>query len=214
MALLITCLALSLFVFLAGGDLLGVRWVAVGFAEPVAVFDVMTGVCLVKGLCLFRINLFNELGRNASPEFAIAYLSTGENESACGYNSSTSHYGVVEHRRTHTHECPVLYLTTMQGDGVPDGDVIAQDAWGFAVEGVDAGVVLNVGAVTYLNIMNITTNDGVEPNGAVVAHFDVTYDDGAFREIAMLTKAWARHAVEFLYYGHNLINLQVYKLTS
>ena len=57
---------------LAAGDNLRVGRVAVGLTEPVAVLDVVLCVGLVEGLSLFGVYFFDELGRYAAPQFAVA----------------------------------------------------------------------------------------------------------------------------------------------
>ena len=42
--------------------------------------------------------------------------------------------------------------------------------------------------------MNVAAHNGVEPYGAVVSHFHVAYDDGAFAEVAVSPKARGGHA--------------------
>lgn len=189
-------------VVLGAGDDLGVGGVGVGLAEPVAVFYVVTGVGFVHGLCLFGVNFLDELGRDTSPEFAVANLGVGENKSTgCDYRSTT-YYGVVEHRCSHAHEGSILDFAAVKGDRVTDGDIVAKNAGGFAVEGVDAGVVLNVGAVANLYKMHVAANDGIEPYGAVIAHLYVTNYYRSFAEVAMLAEAGGRHAFESFYSGH------------
>ena len=63
---------------------------------------------------------------------------------------------------------------------------------------MDAGVVLYVCAVAYLDEMHVAANDGVEPNGAVVAHLYVAHYYCAFAEVAMLAEAGSGHPLESL----------------
>jgi hypothetical protein len=86
-----------------------------------------------------------------------------------------------------------------------DGHIIAQDAGSLTVQGMDAGVVLHIGAVSYLHKMDIATNHRIEPYGAVVAHFHIAYYHGTFTEIAVLAESGSRHPLKSFYYSHFIL---------
>ena len=85
---------------------------------------------------------------------------------------------------------------------MPDGYIITQNAGSFPVQGVDAGIVLYVGTITYLNKVDVATDNGIEPYGAVVAHFYIAYYYGTFTEIAVFAKTGSRHPLKSFYCCH------------
>ena len=186
----------------AGCYYLCVLRVAVGFAEPVAVFDIVSSVGFVQGLSLFGINLLDELSRHSAPKFAIAYLGIAQDEGSCSHNRALTNYGMIEYSCTHADQRAVLNFASMQGDAVPDSNVVAKDARRFAVERMDARVVLNVRAIAYLDEMNVASHDSIEPDGAVVAHLYVAHYHSTLAKVAMFAKSGSRHPLECLNYSH------------
>jgi hypothetical protein len=90
----------------------------------------------------------------------------------------------------------------MQGDAVADGHIVAEDARRFAVERMDARVVLDVRAVSYLDEMYVASHDGIEPDGAVVAHLYIAHYHGALAEVAVLAESGSGHPLECFDYCH------------
>jgi hypothetical protein len=109
---------------------------------------------------------------------------------------------MVEHSGTHSDQRTIPHLTTMQRNTVADGNVVAQNARRFAVESMDTRVVLDVRAIANLHEMYIATNDGIEPNRAVVAHFHVAHYRGTLAEVAMFAESGSGHPLECLDYCH------------
>jgi hypothetical protein len=90
----------------------------------------------------------------------------------------------------------------MQGYAVADSHIIAQDAGSLAIQGVNTGIVLYVGAVSNLHKVDIASDHRIEPHGAVVAHFYIAYYHGTFAKIAVLAKTGSRHPLKSFYYCH------------
>ena len=64
-------------------------------------------------------------------------------------------------------------------------------------------LLLNVHrAVSYLDEMYVATNDGIEPDGAVVAHLYVAHYHSTLAEVAMFAESGSRHPLECLYDSH------------
>ena len=162
----------------------------------------MPRVGFIQGLRLFGVNLLDELGRHSAPELAVANLGITQHESSCSHDGALSHYSMVEHCCAHANQRTVFNLATMQGDAVTDGHVVAKDARRLAVERMDARVVLDVRAIAYLDEMYVATNDGIEPNGAVVAHLYVAHYHSTLAEVAVLAESGSRHPLECLYDCH------------
>ncbi len=104
---------------------------------------------------------------------------------------------MVKYGGTHADECSAFHLASVQGDVVSYGDVIADDDGRLAVEGVEAGAVLNVHPVAQFDEMYVAAQHGIEPYGAVVAHADIAYDGRSFRKVAVPAESGS-HVVEFL----------------
>ena len=189
----------------AGCYCLRVLRVAVGFAEPVAVFDIVASVGLIQGLSLFGVNLLDELGRHSAPKLTVAYLRIAQDESSRSHDCALANDGVIEHGCTHSDQCTVLHYASMQGDAMPDGNVVAKNTRRFAVESMDARVVLNVCAIAYLDEMYVASHDSIEPDGAVVAHLYVAHYHSTLAEVAVLAKSGSRHPLECLDYCHLII---------
>jgi hypothetical protein len=109
---------------------------------------------------------------------------------------------MIEHSRTHSNQRAILHFASMKGDTMPDGNVVTKDARRLAVERMDARVILNVCSVSYLYEMNISTNDSIEPDGAVVPHFDVAHYHGTLAKVAMFAESGSGHPLECLYDCH------------
>jgi hypothetical protein len=109
---------------------------------------------------------------------------------------------MVEHCGAHPDQRTVLHFAAVQGDAMADGHVVAQDARRFAIERMDAGIVLYVCSVANLDEVHIATDNGIEPNGAVVTHLYVAHYDCTFAEVAVLAESGSRHPLESLYNCH------------
>ena len=114
---------------------------------------------------------------------------------------------MVKHGGTHAHQGSVLYLTSMQGDAVSYGHIIAQYAWCFAIQCVDAAVVLHIGSVAYLDEVHISTYYCIEPYGTVVSHLYVSHYHGSLAEVAMFAESWRRHSCQSFDYSHIFITI-------
>ena len=73
----------------------------------------------------------------------------------------------------------------MYGDVVANGDVAADMCGTCFVGDVYARAVLHVRAVADGDGCYVTTHHGIEPDGAIVAHLDVTDDGGVLAEVAV-----------------------------
>jgi hypothetical protein len=92
---------------------------------------------------------------------------------------------------------------------VPNGYVVSQNAWCLAVERMDTAVILYVSAVANFYIVDISADDSIEPDGAVIAHLYISCDNSSFAEVAVFSKTWCRHACQFLDNCHFQYNILV-----
>ena len=162
-----------------------IGWVEVGFTIPIGVFNIMSGKSLVESLCLFGIYFLDELGRHATPQFSIADVCIRKHESTSSDDCALANDGVVEHSGTHADEGTVQNRATMKGNTVSDSDILSNIYRRCAIEGVHTGIVLDVAAIAYLDIMNIASKDGAWPNGDIVAQSYFADDNGTVCQIAM-----------------------------
>ena len=128
------------------------------------------------------------------PFFALSTTITG-------HNGSFSHDSMVEHRCTHPYQGAIVYLTPVQGDGMAYGDVVAQDNGGLAVQGMQTGAILDVGAVANLDVMHIAAQNDARPDGHVVAQRHIADDDGTICQITMFSELGLQ-ALDYFYDCH------------
>ena len=105
---------------------------------PFCVHDVVLGDADVQFLGLFGIDFLDEFGGYAAPEFAVAYFGAFQDKCACCDDGAFADDGVVEDGGSHADECTALDGAAVQGDVMPDGDVVAYFYGGFLIEGVEA----------------------------------------------------------------------------
>jgi hypothetical protein len=85
---------------------------------------------------------------------------------------------------------------------VSNSHIITQNAGRFPIQRVDAGVVLDIGSIAYLDEMHVPTYYGIEPNSTVISHFHVSHYYGTFAEVAMFAKSGSGHPLQSLYNSH------------
>lgn len=185
------------------GAVMRVFGMGVRTAVPVGVHDVVLGIAYVEFLGLFRIHLFDEFGRYASPQLAVADDRILQDQGAGGYDGAMTDDSVVQNGGAHTDEGAAFHFATVQRDIMSYGHVVADDDGGFAVKRMQARAVLDVHAVADFDEMYVAAQDGVKPYGTVVAHGDVAYDGCPFGEVAVLAELGSQ-VVEFLNQCHIL----------
>jgi hypothetical protein len=101
---------------------------------------------------------------------------------------------MIQHCCSHTHQSTILYLASVQGNGMAYGNVVSEDTGSLAIQSVQTGIVLNVGSVTYLYKVHVTSHHGIEPHRAIIAHLHISGYHRSFREVAVLAKSGGWHA--------------------
>lgn len=91
-------------------------------------------------------------------DFACRDQSTGSDQGFLADDCQVKHDG------PHADQAEILDRTGVQDDVVADRHVAADDAGGAAAGDVHRAVVLDVGARADSDVINISTQDGVEPN--------------------------------------------------
>jgi len=125
------------------------------------------------------------LGRYAAPDFASGNLGVLQHQGTSGHDGAFANLTAVEQGGTHADEGIVMDGAGMDGDVVADGHVVADVGRASLMGDVDAGTVLNVGAVADGDGSHVAAYHRIEPHGALVAHGDVAHDSGIFAEIAI-----------------------------
>ena len=125
------------------------------------------------------------LGGDATPNLTSGNLRILQHQGTGSDNGALANLTAVKQGGTHADEGVVVNGAGVDGDIMTNGDVVADMGWTSLVGDVDAATVLNVGAVTNGNGGYVATNDGIEPNGALVAHSNVTDNGGVLTEIAL-----------------------------
>lgn len=87
---------------------------------------------------------------------------------------------MIENGGSHADEGAVVNGAAVEGDVMPDGDIIAYFECSFLIEGMEAAAVLDVYSIADADIVDITAYDCIEPYGTLVAHGDIAYDSGVF----------------------------------
>ena len=120
----------------------------------------------------------DELCRNASPKGVWFDYRVRKYQSAGGYDGTFAHYGMVEQGGAHTDECFVVDTCPVQGDVMSDRNIIADFYGRFLVKCVQDASVLDVYPVSDADAINISPQDGIEPDAAIVSHHYITDNRG------------------------------------
>ena len=137
------------------------------------------------------------LGGYAAPDFAGADLGVLEHQCAGGDDGAFADFAAVEQGGAHADEGVVVDGAGVDGDVMADGDVAADVGGAGLVGDVDAGAVLHVGAVADGDGCDVAAHDGVEPDGAVVAHRDVADDGCVLAEVAVFAPFGRKSFITF-----------------
>lgn len=87
-----------------------------------------------------------------------------QHHGSSGYDGSVADDRAVEHCRPHADECAVAHRAGMYSSIVSDGDIVADGASPFSVGYMDAGTVLQVGAVAKRDAVDVGAYDGAKPD--------------------------------------------------
>ena len=93
-------------------------------------------------------------------------------------------------------------MAAVERDIVPDGDIVADLDRGLLIEGVEDGAVLDIDVVADADGIDVTAEDGVEPDTAALPEDDISDDGSVDSEEAVLTDL-RRDASYSLYECHD-----------
>ena len=124
-------------------------------------------------------------GWYASPYLSSRNLGILQHQGTSGNDRALADLTAIEQRRTHADEGVVVDGAGMDGDIMADGDIRA-DMRRTRLEGdMHARAILYIGAMANSDGGYIATNNGIEPDGALVAHLYVANNGGVLTEITV-----------------------------
>ena len=96
----------------------------------------------------------------------------------------------------------VTDMAAVERDIVPDGDIVTDLDRGLLIEGMEDGAVLDIHIVADADGVDVTAEDGVEPDAAALPEDDISDDGSVDSEEAVLTDL-RRDASYSLYECHD-----------
>jgi len=125
-------------------------------------------------------------------------LGAFEYDGACGDDGVAADLGIVHDDGAHAHEYFITQRATMYDGVMADGDVVPDDRLGFLVGGMDDDAILDIDLVADADAVDVTTDDGIEPDAAFIAYLYVADDGGIRSDETILSEFW-----EFTFDGEN-----------
>jgi hypothetical protein len=129
-------------------------------------------------------------GRAADFAWEPGYEGAGWDARAFGYegpggnDAARADVGAVEDDRPHADQDVVFQGAAMDGGVVADGAAVADEDGVEVPHAVKDGAVLNVGAVADADGVYVAADDGVHPDGGVLAEDDVSENLGGGVDVA------------------------------
>ena len=170
--------------------------------EPRGVHLVIVGNALVKLTPLLGGDLLDELSRNASPQGVRLDDGLGQDDRACSYDSPFADDDIIHHDGSHADEGVVTDMAAVECDIVPDRDIVTDLNGRLLIEGMEDGAVLDIHVVADADGIDVTAEDGVEPDAAALSKDDISDDGSVDSEEAVLTDL-RRDASYSLYECHD-----------
>ena len=170
--------------------------------KPRGVHLVIIGDALIQLTPLLGGDLLDELSRHACPQGIRLDDGLGQDDRACGYDSPFADDDIIHHDGSHTDEGVVTDMAAVERDIVPDGDIVTDLDRGLLIEGMEDGAVLDIHVVADADGVDVTAEDGVEPDAAALPEDDISDDGSVDSEEAVLTDL-RRDASYSLYECHD-----------
>lgn len=121
-----------------------------------------------------------------------------EYDSACGDDGIAADLCIVHDDGAHADEHFIAQRAAMYDGVMADGDVVADDGPGFLVGGMDDDAVLDIDFVADADAVDVTADDGIEPDAAFIAYLYVADDGGIGSDETILAEFG-----EFTFDGEN-----------
>ncbi len=123
---------------------------------------------------------------------------------------------IVHDDGAHADQYIVLDGATVNDGAVADGNVVADDGFGFIIGAMYDCVVLDIDFVADLDGIDVATDDSIEPYAAIVAHSDFANDGGVGSDEAIVAPSWRKISARYdighlLNFGYKLnILIEIY----
>lgn len=153
---------------------------------PGGVEAIVTCYLFVYLYGLGGVDGLDELGGDAGVDAAGFDDGVAEHDGTGGYYGAFADNGIVEDNGAHADQGAVADFCAVEDDIMPDGYVVADFDYGFFVQGVEDGAVLDVDAVADADGIDVAAEYGSEPDAAAFADDDVADDDGGFGKVGVL----------------------------
>lgn len=105
-------------------------------------------------------------------------------------NGTFCDHSAVHDDGAHADEATGLDVATVDDDPMAQGDVVVDDGGVFAACDMDHGQVLDIDALTNADLVDIATDDAVEPDGAALSDVDIADDNGPRGKKNIIGQQW------------------------
>lgn len=156
--------------------------VGILFHENLGILHIVNGVVCLAGTYGLQVFCWY-----ASPYLTSRYLGILKHQGTSGNNRALAYLTAIKERRTHADEGVVVDGAGMDGDIMAYGDVRADMRRTCLVGDMYARAVLYIGTVANSDGGYIASNNGIEPDRALVAHLYIANNGGVLTEIAVFS---------------------------
>src|SRR5579872_6408735 len=120
-------------------------------------------------------DIFDLSGRNATVNSAGFDPRSFQHHGAGRDDRIPAYHRIVHDNRSHSHQNAVFDRATMDDGIMSDGNVVSDMDIGFLIGGVNDDAILYIYLVANVNAANVTPEDGVEPDAALISDLYLAY---------------------------------------
>src|SRR5690606_38111272 len=131
-------------------------------------------------------DILDFFGWNTSVNTASFHSGILRDNGTCRDDAIALHDTIVHNDTAHSNQHIIMDGATVHNGIMAYGHIIANSCWRFLIRGVDNCSILNVYFVTDFNIVDISSNHGIEPNTALLPHHHITNNGGIFGNVAII----------------------------
>src|SRR6185437_981143 len=158
--------------------------------EPAGIGEVAVGDAFDLAGDEVGRNIFDLTGRYAAVNGARLHLCPFRNDGSRGDDGILTYFCIVHDDGAHADEHPILYGAAVDDGIVTDGHVVADDDTRFFIRAMDDDTILDIHFVADADAVDISADDCVEPDAAVVAHLHIAHDGCIRCDKTIFSKAW------------------------
>jgi hypothetical protein len=159
--------------------------------EPAGIHDVVIGNPFNLPFEQLRRKFFHTAGGHACVHATGFAYHIFLDDGASGDEAVFFHYRLVHDDGAHTHQYMVVYGTAMYQRAVANAHVVTDGGAAFLVGAVEDGPVLDINFIANADKVHIAAHHCLKPNGALVAHHDITDDGSIFGQETISAKLWS-----------------------